>query len=251
MLYTLILSFFLSIGIYGEPPSQIPEDMRSAFTCGGTIPVSYWYLNNASQVPRKVLPEILEIFSKKAKSREWSYHGELDGYVFQALDSLKDLKGKQVCLMGAQIAWYEGVLLSYGAHPFVIGNRPIQTADTRVKYVTRDQFVENPRTFDFVMSVSNTDSRGLGSYGEPLNPNGDFEEMKFFKKILNPGGKLLLSIPIGPDALVWNSHRIYGWKRLKQLLKGWKPIRYYGFKRANLDNEPGYHYQPVLLLTPR
>lgn len=67
--------------------------------------------------------------------------------------------------------------------------------------------------------------------------------------MLTPIGKLLLAIPVGPDQLIWNTHRIYGEIRLKQLLKGWKVVRYYGFTSEYMFY--GIGYQPVFLLQPK
>lgn len=238
--------------LHAVPSADIPQEFWNAFTFDGTIPVSYWYFDDSVVEPKTVSQSSLDFFCQKAKTREWSYNGELDSFIFQALDDLEEeLKDKQVCLMGSFLSWYEGVLLSYGACPIVIDYHPISTTDARVTYLTRAQFAKNPRKFDLILSISRIDHAGLGRYGEPIDPDGDLKEMAFYKQMLNPGGKLLLALPIGPDALVWNAHRIYGWKRLKTLLKGWKSIQYYGFKRECLEKDPGYHYEPALLLTPR
>lgn len=251
-LFSLLFALMLPLFSLAAPPSDIPPELWNAFTFNGEIPVSYWYFDDSQEEPKTVSSEILDIFTQKAKTREWNYCGEVDSFVFQALDSMAgEIRGKEVCLMGSFMSWYEGVLLSYGARPVVVDYFPIKSTDARVTYLSREQFFQNPRKFDLIVSVSNTDHEGLGRYGEPLNPNGDLVIMEQFRKMLNPRGNLLLAVPVGPDALIWNAYRVYGWKRLKMLLKGWKPIKYYGFRRENLDKNPGYHYQPALLLTPR
>ncbi len=252
----LLLLFFTALFtpffVKSEPPADIPQELRDAFTSAGKIPLTYWYQDDSYADPKTIYPEILNLFIQKAKTRAWSYNGELDIFIFQALDELAaEIKGKEVCLMGSFLSWYEGILLSYGARPVVVDYHPIITLDSRVTYLTQEQFSRNPRTFDLILSISHTDHMGLGRYGEALDPDGDLKEMAAFKQMLKPGGKLLLAVPIGPDALVWNSHRVYGWKRLKHLLKGWKPIRYYGFKRDLMESDAGYHYEPALLITPR
>jgi SAM-dependent methyltransferase len=253
MLHFLIF-FLVLLGkpLLAAPPTDIPDELWGAFTQQGQIPVAYWYFNDSSSEPKTVSSDILDLFIQTIRGREWNYFGEVDTFVYQALDDLQaEIRGKEVCLMGSMISWYEAVLLAYKARPVVLEYHPLVTQDTRVTYLTRQQFWQRPRKFDLVVSVSNTDHEGLGRYGEPLDPDGDLKAMNRFKKILNPGGKLLLAVPVGPDALVWNAYRVYGWKRLKRLLREWKPIKYYGFKRENLSREAGYHYQPVFLLTPK
>lgn len=57
-----------------------------------------------------------------------------------------------------------------------------------------------------------------GRYGDPLNPDADLEAMARVRSILKPGGLLLLTVPVGPDVLVFNLHRRYGPARLPLLL---------------------------------
>jgi hypothetical protein len=109
--------------------------------------------------------------------------------------------------------------------------------------------------FDVAMSVSSFEHDGLGRYGDPLNPNGDLIAMRNTRRLLKKGemasfsnvkrravylerahwwlfsrlvcfagGVLLLAVPCGADALVWNIHRVYGPQRLPQLLRGWRLI---------------------------
>lgn len=57
-----------------------------------------------------------------------------------------------------------------------------------------------------------------GRYGDPLNPDADLEAMAKARSILKPGGLLFLTVPVGPDVLVFNLHRRYGPARLPLLL---------------------------------
>lgn len=248
----LFLFFHAPLFAADAPPSTIPQDLWKAYTDNGTIPVTYWYHDDSQPDMKIVSRDLLEYFIHRSANRLWHYNGEIDNFIFHALDHNKSsLQGKEVLVMGSEIPWYESILLTYGAKPVVIDHHPIVTLDTRVTYLTYDLFRQNPRTFDLILSIAHTNQVGLGRYGEPLDPDGDLKEMDQFKKMLNPGGKLLLAVPVGPDTVVWNAYRVYGWKRLKKLLRGWKPVTYYGFKRENLEENPGYLYQPALLLTPR
>lgn len=229
-----------------SPPGEIPQELRKAFTLNDEIPVSYWHIGAPIHHTAK-----LDFFIPKAKNRQWCYNGEVDGFIFQALDDLaREIKGKEICLIGS-CNWYAAILLSYGAHPVAIDFSAAPAKEAQITYFTREEFAKNPRKFDLIVSVSSLALEGLGRQGEPLYPEGDLWMMAQFKHLLNPGGKVLLTVPVGPDALVWNAYRIYGEKRLRTLFKGWKPIRYYGFKREFLHRNPGYFYQPAFLLTPR
>ena len=70
---------------------------------------------------------------------------------------------------------------------------------------------------------------GLGRYGDPLDPYGDLRAMRTAWRALRPGGRLLLTVPIGPDLVVWNLHRRYGPLRLPRLLRGWEQMELHGW----------------------
>ena len=103
-----------------------------------------------------------------------------------------------------------------------------------------------------VVSYSSIEHDGLGRYGDALNPRGDLDEMRRLAALLNPSGLcpahppprtpptagapradrrggagaaglLLLGVPVGRDALVFNAHRIYGPRRLALLYASGTP----------------------------
>jgi SAM-dependent methyltransferase len=51
---------------------------------------------------------------------------------------------------------------------------------------------------------------GLGRYGDPLDAEGDLAAMNELKRVVAPGGDLLLVVPVGRPRVVFNAHRIYG-----------------------------------------
>jgi hypothetical protein len=48
---------------------------------------------------------------------------------------------------------------------------------------------------------------GLGRYGDRIDPRGHELGLESLIRILEPGGTLYLSVPIGPQAVLFNSHR--------------------------------------------
>ena len=115
---------------------------------------------------------------------------------------------------------------------------------------TPEQFQRQPRKFDVVVSISSIEHDGLGRYGDPINPRGDLRAMSEFKELLRPGGLLLLAVPIGSDALVWNAHRIYGRIRWPLLTAGWETVASFGFDAEQFDAPLGKYVQPVFALRP-
>eukprot|EP00962_Isochrysis_galbana_P004952 scaffold1365_cov121-Isochrysis_galbana.AAC.1 len=67
---------------------------------------------------------------------------------------------------------------------------------------------------------------------------------------LAPGGYLLLTVPVGPDCLVWNALRRYGPLRLPLLLSGWEEVERVGWDAGKLT-EPAdarVSYEPLFVL---
>jgi len=50
---------------------------------------------------------------------------------------------------------------------------------------------------------------GLGRYGDPIDPEGWRKAMCSLARVLAPGGRLYVSVPIGRERLVFNAHRIF------------------------------------------
>jgi 2-polyprenyl-3-methyl-5-hydroxy-6-metoxy-1,4-benzoquinol methylase len=81
--------------------------------------------------------------------------------------------------------------------------------------------------FDMVINCSTVEHVGLvGRYGvTESHPNGDLEAMVLLRKLIKPGGVMLLTIPVGQDAVIDPLHRIYGAQRLLRLLEGYKVVK--------------------------
>ncbi|MBI4236517.1 MAG: DUF268 domain-containing protein [Chloroflexi bacterium] len=80
------------------------------------------------------------------------------------------------------------------------------------------------RSFDLVINCSSIEHVGLvGRYGvTQARPDGDLEAMREMRRLTRPGGLMLLTIPVGRDAVFAPLHRVYGEERLPRLLEGWR-----------------------------
>jgi 2-polyprenyl-3-methyl-5-hydroxy-6-metoxy-1,4-benzoquinol methylase len=77
--------------------------------------------------------------------------------------------------------------------------------------------------FDLIMVCSTIEHIGLPNRYQVVSPSpeGDLIVMEKLHGAIEPDGRLLLTLPIGLDAVFAPYHRVYGEVRLPRLLKGW------------------------------
>lgn len=76
--------------------------------------------------------------------------------------------------------------------------------------------------FDTVTCVSTIEHIGIGHYGDPSGKDGDKAAIKELRRVLKPGGKLLLTTPFGKAADDWQ--RVYDLPRIQALLSGFEVV---------------------------
>lgn len=245
------LTVFLAIETFAaEPPREIPTHLVSDYTLGGAVPIYDYYLDGTCSVsqPTIFLKSEIEEMVQKALQRQTGYYGPTDSYLYEMLDKYASfIEGKRIAIIGSVTPWYEAIILAYGGHPVTIEYQQILCNDPRCQVMTVEEFKKSPSKFDAVLSISSIEHDGLGRYGDPINPWADIETMKKVQEMLEAGGLLFLSIPVGLDALYWNAHRVYGNLRLPMLLEGWQMIDTSGLSYEDLY-VCRYNHQPVFVL---
>ena len=76
--------------------------------------------------------------------------------------------------------------------------------------------------------------------------------MRLLLRALAPGAKVILSVPVGPDRIIWNLMRIYGKDRLARLTDGYDVVERIGYDSTKLDEAPENvlrTYEPVFVLS--
>jgi SAM-dependent methyltransferase len=82
-------------------------------------------------------------------------------------------------------------------------------------------------SFDVIINCSSIEHVGLGErYGQQVEgAEGDIRAMQRLRGLLRPGGRMILTLPVGRDAVIMPLHRVYGPQRLPRLLAGWRELR--------------------------
>ncbi|CAH0363773.1 unnamed protein product [Pelagomonas calceolata] len=136
--------------------------------------------------------------------------------------------GSSVLVVGSAEPWHEAVCLALGASRVTTvdyGSRKYEHPQLdQVNASFWNQLDDANLGYDVVVSASSLDHDGLGRYGDPIAPDGDLLTMRLLLRALAPGAKVILSVPVGPDRIIWNLMRIYGKDRLARLTDGYDVV---------------------------
>ncbi len=61
---------------------------------------------------------------------------------------------------------------------------------------------------------------GLGRYGDPIDAGSDRRAFAELRRVLAPGGNLLVAVPVGPPRVRYNAHRVYSVELVLAELEG-------------------------------
>jgi hypothetical protein len=230
-----------NVEIIWPPPKEPPNETFDAYTLGGRSHVKYRY---------------------RAERQNGGQGYNWDRRVFEGLRAKEDLgcglygvkhcslvlqkfrklvENKTAVVVGSQTPWAEAALFNVGAshvttieYMKITSNYPNYSALHPTEVA--EKYLNNSWTpLDVAYSFSSLEHDGLGRYGDPLNPFGDFESLARIRCLLRPGGVMFFAVPVGPDSILWNLHRVYGRYRLGLILLGWKPLYIYP-TNCNVDD---------------
>jgi hypothetical protein len=95
----------------------------------------------------------------------------------------------------------------------VIDIRPLPHIIRNIHFHQLDLMREIPQEWisatDSLSCLHTIEHFGLGRYGDELDPVGYLKGLAQMKQIVSPGGRFLLSTPIGPQRVEFNAHRVF------------------------------------------
>jgi hypothetical protein len=160
--------------------------------------------------------------------------------------------GARALVFGSQTPVVETLLIAHNVSSVtsVEYNRLTYANVTTLTPAELNALPESERRFDIALSISSFDHDGLGRYGDPLAPDGDLLSNDLVRDFLTPGGLYFLTVPVGPDVVVWNLHRRYGEVRLPLLLDGWSEVERVGWEEGVLTEPRSFAKtkEPVFVL---
>lgn len=92
----------------------------------------------------------------------------------------------------------------------VIDIRPMRSTAHNITFLQADMMRHDSAlesVCDSLSCLHALEHFGLGRYGDPIDPRGHERGLDCLIRMLEPGGILYLSVPVGPEAVLFNCHR--------------------------------------------
>jgi hypothetical protein len=249
-------NFSLMRELYGMPEPHVPppralaSDVWHALSMGGRIPVVDAYF--AAEYPRHfevvfanneietfdemlggalrpraaVSPRLLKEYRQAANAML----NPAGGDPMRTAIARHVTADVSVATYGSIVPLYETICLRLGASPVAIGRGPIRSEDPRITTLTHADVVRSGRKFDRVLAPLMVHRAGLGLLEDEVDPDGDLAMLAKLRDLLEPNGLLMMTLPVGPDLVLYNSARVYGSVRLPLLLRGWHRVDMVGLE---------------------
>jgi hypothetical protein len=231
----------------GGAPATMPADLEWAYTRCGRIPRGEYYVDDTlggqgtHQVFRAShMDNFLKGAARLAAMPNPMVLGDKkQGWLAEAFKRHADssIRGRRCVVFGAMSPLVESLLLAFGAaNVTTVEYNGLKYEHHKLRTQTPAQaeaeLAQTPlgSRYECAVSISSFDHDGLGRYGDPLGPDSDLLANDRVRELyLVPGGTYFLTVPIGPDVVVWNLHRRYGPVRLPLLLEGWEEVERVGW----------------------
>lgn len=277
-----LICLFAVEKVLSAPPKRPPEPLIGGYTLNSEIPLEYFYIDDtaggegthfvysAAAVERLVkiangtkqmVTNTVDIWelsnldvaaeARRAPASWWLY--------IAMVMHEESIAGKTAVVFGSTDPSIEAMVAAFGAKEISTleyNNLTFHTPHTvpSMRTINKQGFehfyASHKATIDVAFSISTFEHDGLGRYGDPLHPDADLDAMHRVLSLLKPGGLLFLTVPIGPDVVVFNLHRRYGSIRLPLLLYGWEVVRKIGWDERKLTEKASWmqSFEPVFVL---
>lgn len=127
----------------------------------------------------------------------------------------------------------------------VMDIRPMTSWDKNIYFKQADLMLLPEELVDKYVSISSLhaiEHFGLGRYSDPIDANGHIKAINNIHQLLRNGGKFYFSVPIGPQRIEFNAHRVFAISYLIELFQEKFVIENFSY-----INDNGSLYENVFL----
>jgi tetratricopeptide (TPR) repeat protein len=138
--------------------------------------------------------------------------------------AFRNLVGQSVAVVGEPDLYVESMLLARGANVTSVRRTAVESRCSLIEVLPLTSWLDKADRHDFVLCRWMVENAGLGRYGDALEPDGDLVLLDALRRKLYERGRLVVTLPIGRDRVIFNTLRVYGELRLPKLLAGWHVV---------------------------
>lgn len=124
--------------------------------------------------------------------------------------------------------------------------RPLISKTPNIEFLQADMMGTLPdhllNSCDSLSSLHAVEHFGLGRYGDPVKWDGYLTGLENLYLMLKPGGKFYFSVPIGPQRIEFNAHRVFSIGYLISLFEKRYSIDHFSY----VDNKGDLHENVTL-----
>jgi SAM-dependent methyltransferase len=111
----------------------------------------------------------------------------------------------------------------------IIDIRHIESKSKNIKFMQADLMAASfnfPEKTPSLSCLHAIEHFGLGRYGDPIDYFGYIKAIENIHAILEKGGRFYFSVPIGPQRIEYNAHRVFSLSYLFKFLSNYFEIEY-------------------------
>lgn len=165
-----------------------------------------WYRNGTSDFKISTCPILSDAASSSGVVKGHYFHQDL-----WAARRIYSQKPPQHIDVGSRVDGFVAHLLTF-MNVTVVDVRPLVSKVPGLDFTQKDMMYENGAeglSSESVSCLHALEHFGLGRYGDPFDWNGWRKGLVNLASIVKEGGRLYLSVPIGPQVVEFNAHRIF------------------------------------------
>ena len=138
----------------------------------------------------------------------------------QPLLSDVEVNGKRLAVVEERDLFLESICVALGAETTAVRLQPVENSSRLLKAEQLAEWLASDDRYDLIICRWLIESWGLGRHNEPIDPDGDLTLLARIRAKLDPGGRLIMTPPLGRDRLIFNAMRVYGAHRWPILMAG-------------------------------
>lgn len=188
--------------------------------------------NNPDFKVEKIYPCLMDKTAQSGNTKSPYFYQDL--YVAQRVFINQPIKHTDI---GSSISGFVAHVASY-REVEVIDIRPLDSTIKNVKFIQMDMMDDGKVDADQYESISSLhaiEHFGLGRYGDPIDVDGHLKAIKNIHKMIRPGGRFYFSVPMGPQRIEFNAHRVFSLRYLINNLDTKFTIERFSYIDDNFD----------------